>query len=247
MVIDSRRFIDRSINSSTITFDGTNTEDILSLSIVDNTSVNNNIISATGGNRSDLISLSLTAGESDSINNNNISLQGDGGFDVTSNVRDNVLNVSGGSGNDTIDVNLNGGETSDVVRNTVTIDGGQGTDLIQLDINGVLTGVDANDINIQYTDSGDLGDEIVGLDSSDTAVLDLEFSQTVFNGDADSDGNLDAGAFVLGSAAVDGDDYFIYDGSQLFYDADGNGAGSQQLVASFDSALPIDETNISFI
>jgi Ca2+-binding RTX toxin-like protein len=49
-------------------------------------------------------------------------------------------------------------------------------------------------------------------------------------------GALPAGAFVIGTQAADADDRIIYNGAtgQLFFDADGNGAGTAVLFATLD-------------
>jgi Ca2+-binding RTX toxin-like protein len=67
--------------------------------------------------------------------------------------------------------------------------------------------------------------------AADTILLD----NAVFTGLAD--GNLAAGAFVTGSAAGDADDRIVYNSAtgQIFFDADGNGAGAQVLFATVDS------------
>jgi len=46
-------------------------------------------------------------------------------------------------------------------------------------------------------------------------------------------GGIQAGEFVIGTAAADADDRLVYDQStgRLFYDADGNGAGAAVLFA----------------
>jgi Ca2+-binding RTX toxin-like protein len=60
----------------------------------------------------------------------------------------------------------------------------------------------------------------------------IGLSRTVFTGLAA--GSVPAGAFVLGSAAADGDDRLVYNQAtgQLFYDADGNGSGAAVLFAT---------------
>ncbi|MGX7897088.1 hypothetical protein ACWPMZ_16545, partial [Tsuneonella sp. HG222] len=53
----------------------------------------------------------------------------------------------------------------------------------------------------------------------------LEISASAFGGGL-TPGSLAAGAFVIGSAAGDADDRFVYDqaNGNLYFDADGNGA-----------------------
>jgi Ca2+-binding RTX toxin-like protein len=75
--------------------------------------------------------------------------------------------------------------------------------------------------------------EFTSLTGSDT-ILDfvsgsdkLVFELDVFGSalDANADRRVDAGRFVLGSAALDADDFLFYDqaSGRLFYDADGSG------------------------
>ena len=55
-------------------------------------------------------------------------------------------------------------------------------------------------------------------------------------------GNVAAGAFVNGVAALDADDRIIYDAStgNLLYDADGNGAGAAVQVAVLSNKAALD-------
>jgi Ca2+-binding RTX toxin-like protein len=62
-------------------------------------------------------------------------------------------------------------------------------------------------------------------------------------------GALNANAFVTGSAAADGSDRIIYDNNtgQLFYDADGNGAGAAMLFAQLGAGLSLSASDFIMI
>jgi len=62
-------------------------------------------------------------------------------------------------------------------------------------------------------------------------------------------GALNANAFFAGAAAHDADDRIIYDQAtgQLFYDADGNGAGAAVLFATLNGAPMITATDFTVI
>ena len=62
-------------------------------------------------------------------------------------------------------------------------------------------------------------------------------------------GALPAGAFATGSAAGDADDRVIYNAAtgQLFFDADGNGAGAQVLFATLDGHPPVAASDFTVI
>jgi Ca2+-binding RTX toxin-like protein len=62
-------------------------------------------------------------------------------------------------------------------------------------------------------------------------------------------GSFNANAFVVGTQAADADDRIIYDQAtgQLFYDADGNGAGAAVLFATLDSHPVLTASDFSVI
>ena len=64
-----------------------------------------------------------------------------------------------------------------------------------------------------------------------------------------SDGALPATAFHTGTAAADADDRIVYDSQSgaVYYDADGNGAGAQVLVAVLQAGLPLAATDFTVI
>jgi Ca2+-binding RTX toxin-like protein len=112
----------------------------------------------------------------------------------------------GGNGADS----LNGGADND------SLNGGLGTDTL-------TGGTGADSFLFNTTLGGSNSDTITDFSSvDDTIVLD----NVMFTGL--SDGALAAGAFRIGSAALDADDRIVFNATTgaLFYDADGTGAGT---------------------
>ncbi|MDX2228241.1 MAG: M10 family metallopeptidase C-terminal domain-containing protein [Leptolyngbyaceae cyanobacterium bins.349] len=129
----------------------------------------------------------------------------------------------GGFGNDFI----NGGSGDDVLygaggRDTLT--GGAGSDIFWF--RSRHDGVD------RITDFS-VFEDIFQI--SNSGFGNLFFEHTV----------LFAHQFVLGSSAIDADDYFIYDGTTggLFFDADGAGAGTQVQLATLTTGLSLSSNN----
>lgn len=151
----------------------------------------------------------------------NDTLSGDAGNDVLSGDQGEDYLI-GGDGNDT----LNGGADYDTFRGGNGIDvltGGSGADLFAFDTR-------PNKKNI---------DQITDFDpGSDTLI----FETTVFT----ALGNvwLDSDQFVQGPAALDQNDYFIYNSGTLFYDADGSGKGKAVAVVALVGSPELLYTNI---
>ena len=74
-------------------------------------------------------------------------------------------------------------------------------------------------------DADTITDFTSGVDTIEFAAAQFGFA---------SGGELDLSAFQLGTSANDADDRFIYDqaSGDLFFDADGNGAAAQVLIAN---------------
>jgi Ca2+-binding RTX toxin-like protein len=62
-------------------------------------------------------------------------------------------------------------------------------------------------------------------------------------------GSFNAAAFVAGTAAADADDRIIYNAAngQLFYDADGNGAGAAVLLATLQGTPTLTASDFQVI
>ena len=117
----------------------------------------------------------------------------------------------------------------------------------------VLRGLEGND-----TLTGRAGRDTFGFDTAlgagnvdritDFTVVDdtIRLSRSIFT-QIGGNGVLNAGAFAIGSEAMEADDRIIYNSStgDIFYDADGNGAGSAILFAQVSTGLAM--TNADFL
>jgi Ca2+-binding RTX toxin-like protein len=171
-------------------------------------------------------------------------------FTLGANVENLTLTGSGainGSGNDLANTlvgnssanTLNGGAGAD------TINGGGGNDLLiggtgNDTLNG-STGADNFRFNTALSSSTNV-DLISGFSvTDDTIQLDNDIFTAI-----GAIGTLSAGAFFVGAAAHDASDRIIYDSAtgNIYYDADGNGAGAQVLFAQVAAGLSM--TNADF-
>ncbi|MBC17697.1 MAG: hypothetical protein CL942_11675 [Desulfovibrio sp.] len=158
-----------------------------------------------------------------------------------------TVKLSGGDGNDTI----TGTSRSD------TIFGNAGNDTIIGGEDGdVITGGAGADI-FRYEDTDEGGDTINDFNSAQGDSF--AFEADGFGAVTES-GQLDASHFKEVSAGYKGDgssgldnenQHYVYfnDGSQfeLYYDADGNGGDSGTLIATFDSDVGLDHTDITIV
>ena len=197
--------------------------------IVDN--VADRVIEGSAAGGTDLVQSSVTFTLGSNLENVTLlgtnAINGTGndlGNSITGNSAGNVL--SGGGGADTI----NGGTGSDRLY------GGIGNDS--------LTG-DAGADRFYFNSAPGASnfDTIQDFSAVDDSIY---LDRAIYSGIA-FNGTLAADAFRLGTSAADADDRIIYDQAtgNLYYDADGNGAGAQLLFAQLIAGAPI--TNADFI
>jgi Ca2+-binding RTX toxin-like protein len=170
--------------------------------------------------------------------------------------------LSGGEGNDTIE-GLGGDDLISLQWGiTALLSGGAGNDTITVDEGGVsLVGGEGNDLLEGTFFSGMdrfLFDVAPGAANADR-VWRFEVGIDKIILDANAHANIGAsGDFIASDArfwssgtgtAHDADDRVIYNTStgQLWYDADGNGSGSAQLIATIQGAPTLAATDISVI
>ena len=154
-------------------------------------------------------------------------------------------NLRGNNGNDTLsglegNDSLSGGLGADV------LDGGEGNDTLAGGLgNDLLTGGNGNDLFRFDTAL----DATSNLDSViDFSVVDDSFQleNGIFTSLTQT-GAPAAGCFVIGTAALDANDYLIYYNTTgvLFYDHDGSGAGGAIQFAVLSTNLAL--TNLDFV
>jgi Ca2+-binding RTX toxin-like protein len=138
-------------------------------------------------------------------------------------------------------INLTGNGFSNVVAGNAganTLNGGAGAD--------TLHGFGGAD-NFAFTTA--LGGGNVDLIADFVAADDtIQLDDAIFGG-IGAPGAFSANAFVVGSAAADADDRIVYNQAtgQLFYDADGNGAGAAVLFATLSGAPVLTASDFAVI
>jgi len=202
---------------------------------------------ATGGNDTvvtDAGVFSLTGRQGQNLEN--LTLTSSSRGHVDGNNQGNIINggssrdeLNGGDGNDTL--NGNGGDDRlDGEKGNDTLNGGAGRDLLTggrgadsfvFDLSGV-----ANADKVKSFNAG----------QGDKVVLDNAFF-TSLAGPA-----VAASELIFGSASADANDFLIFEkigneDGKLYYDADGNGAAVQQLIATFTGAVVLAAGDFSII
>ncbi|QKS30942.1 MAG: S8 family serine peptidase [Candidatus Accumulibacter similis] len=154
-------------------------------------------------------------------------------------------NLRGNNGNDTL-TGLDGNDTLSGALGADVLDGGQGNDTLAGGLgNDTLTGGNGADI-FRFDTALDATinlDAVIGFSSVDDS---FQLENGIFTSLTQT-GTLAAGSLVIGTAALDANDYLIYDSTTgaLFYDPDGNGAGGAVQFAVLSTNLAL--TNLDFV
>jgi Ca2+-binding RTX toxin-like protein len=237
--------------SYTLTYtmtDGTTSKtSSVGVTVVDTTSGDNTVNFNTTYNGTDFSYVDLLSGGDTAIGDT--TLLGNAGIDVFIGNNGNDT-LSGGAGNDQLFGNENTGGGVD------TLDGGAGNDLLDGGLgNDILTGGNANDIFIFNSVLGGNVDTITDFDASGASNSDkINLDDAIFAGIANISGSLNSADFVgnAGGDATNANQNILYDTTtgDLYYDADGNGAGAKVLFAHINLPLlggTLDPTDIIVI
>ncbi len=140
----------------------------------------------------------------------------------------NIEGVVGGAGNDII----YGNALANYIfgqGGTDTIDGKEGND-------NLWGGTAAN--RFQFSTTLDATNNVDAIKDFVAGTDDILLAQSIFSAIG---ATLDASEFRLGTAAADANDYIIYNSAtgQIYYDANGNGAGGQTLFATVTSGIAL--------
>lgn len=145
----------------------------------------------------------------------------------------------------TVSINLTGDDQANTLvghAGANVLDGGLGND--------TLTGGAGADI---FQFSSTLGsnnvDTITDFQAGDLIQVSRAIFATTSGGGYGTNGFITADNFVNGTAAADANDYFIYNQTtgQLFFDADGNGAGAAVLFAQLTAGTALGFNSITTI
>ncbi|MFL6757865.1 MAG: VCBS domain-containing protein, partial [Sphingomicrobium sp.] len=206
--------------------------------------------SLTGGlNNNDVFNFSVTAGgvtETVHVETGNGSgnpLTGSGSIDILFGVNGaDILN--GGTNDDTIygqDNNdtLNGGDNDDFLlggNNDDNLNGENGNDFLRGGVgNDILNGGAGNDLFVFNVAVGAANSDTI-QDFNASGVDKVVLDNDIFTAFGVTTGTLSAANFVanVGGIAADANDFVLYDTAtgNIFYDADGNGAGAKLLIAT---------------
>jgi len=234
----------------TVTDGANSTNGSVSVTVIDTTSGGDTFDFNTTYNGTDFSYVDLLSGGDTAIGDT--TLVGNAGIDVFIGNNGNDI-LSGGGGND----QLFGNENTDTLNGEAgddQLDGGNGTDTLNGGLgNDILTGGAGNDTFVFNTALGAGNvDTITDFDAANNDKINLENS--IFTAFGATTGTLSAANFVAnaGGIAGDGNDFILYDTTtgNLYYDADGNGAGAKILFAHLNLPLSggvLDNTDFSII
>jgi serralysin len=126
------------------------------------------------------------------------------------------------------------------------LDGGLGADTLTGGLgNDTLIGGSASDVfvfdtalgasNVDHISDFGFGNDRIHLDDAIFAAF--------------APGTVPGGTFIIGTVALQFNDYLLYDTATgiLRYDADGNGAGASEIVAVFDNLAAVNRTDFLIV